>query len=81
MEGNNVNGYTTYNPAMVAYGQIIPLHAAVSRSLPSTIINTIYSCYPGAKLSQMKQQQTHLTTNMIIITTIDATNISNTTKF
>jgi hypothetical protein len=41
-----------YNPAMVACGQTLPLHVAISQLMSSSIIYTIYSCYPGAKYVQ-----------------------------
>ncbi len=51
---------TAYNPAMVPCNQTLPLHAAVLQPLPSHIIQSIYSSYPGAKYIQDERKRTPL---------------------
>ncbi len=57
---NSFIGCSAYNPAMVPYGDMVPLHVAVSKSLPSPIIFAIFSFFPGAKYIQDERKCTPL---------------------
>ena len=57
---SNSIGCNAYNPAMIQYGETLPLHIAVSKVLPPSIIYTIYSCFPGAKYVQDENKCTPL---------------------